>query len=116
MRKFSGATMGVDQGNEEVFSDFMNGGDMWTGAGSRERRLPVTFKEPFRSRPVVQVALSMWDMDMDANVRADIGAEKVTQYGFDLVFRTWGDTRVARVRMSWIAFGEVSSEDDWDLY
>jgi hypothetical protein len=54
-------------------------------------------------------------MDQGANVRADILADKVTTTGFDLVFRTWSDTRVARVRMNWMAIGEVRSEDDWDV-
>ncbi|AUC54018.1 hypothetical protein CDO87_12870 [Sagittula sp. P11] len=116
MRKFPGAALGVDQGTEEVFTDFEDGGEMWTGHGTRERRKAVTFSEPFRSPPVVQVALTLWDMDSQSNVRADISAEKVTPAGFEMVFRTWADTRVARVRMSWIAFGEASSPDDWDLY
>lgn len=116
MRKYIGSLIGVDQGNEEVFSDFASGGDMWTGSGSRERRKKITFSEPFRSIPSVQVALSLWDMDSAANVRADIIADKITEAGFELVFRTWSDTRVARVRMSWIAIGEVASEDDWELY
>lgn len=116
MKKYVGSLIGVDQGNDEVFSDFASGGDMWTGEGSRERRKRVTFSEPFRSKPSVQVALSLWDMDNRANVRADIAAENVTTNGFDLVFRTWGDTRIARVRMGWTAIGEVASEDDWALY
>lgn len=116
MKKYVGSLIGIDQGNDEVFSDFSSGGDMWTGHGSRERRKKIKFSEPFRSIPSVQVALSLWDMDQGANVRADIVADKVTETGFDLVFRTWSDTRVARVRMNWIAIGEVASEDDWDLY
>ncbi|PYG26847.1 H-type lectin domain-containing protein [Pelagimonas varians] len=116
MRKYVGSLIGVDQGNEEVFSDFASGGDMWTGHGARERRKKVIFSEPFRSTPTVQVALSLWDVDQGANVRADIGTDKVTEKGFEMVFRTWSDTRVARVRLSWTAIGEVSSEDDWDLY
>ena len=40
----------------------------------------------------------------------------VDRDGFDLVFRTWGDTKVARVRIGWIAIGAVKSEDDWELY
>lgn len=115
MRKYIGSLIGVDQGNEEVFSDFAAGGEMWTGHGSRERRKRITFSEPFRTQPSVQVSLSLWDMDQRANVRADIAADNVSPKGFDLVFRTWSDTRVARVRMSWMAIGEVSSEDDWDL-
>lgn len=116
MRKFTGSLIGVAQGNEELFSDFASGGDMWTGSGSRERRKTLRFTEPFRTPPSVQVALSLWDMDQGANVRADIAAENVTTTGFDLVFRTWSDTRVARVRMNWLAIGEVASEDDWTLY
>lgn len=116
MRTFSSASFGVDQGNEEVFTDFKDGGEMWTGEGARERRKWVTFSRPFKSKPVVQVALSLWDMDSGANVRADISADKVSETGFDLVFRTWSDTKVARVRMSWLAMGEVPSEDDWELY
>ncbi|GAA4220233.1 hypothetical protein GGQ68_000588 [Sagittula marina] len=115
MRKFHAATMGVDQGNEDIFADFLDGGEMWTGEGTRERRKPIVFSEQFRSRPVVQVGLSMWDMDNCANLRADVAADKVTERGFELVFRTWADTKVARIRMNWLAIGEVASEDDWDL-
>ena len=88
---------------------------MWTGEGARELRRVVEFEEPFLSDPVVQVSLSMWDMDQKTNQRADIAAEMVNREGFVIVFRTWGDTRVARVRADWIAMGEVRGEDDWDV-
>jgi len=116
MRRLNASLIGIDQGNVEVFSEFANGGDMWTGRGARERRKAVRFSEPFRAPPTVQVSLSMWDMDQGANGRADLLADNITETGFDLVFRTWSDTRVARVRMSWLAIGEVTSEDDWQLY
>ncbi|MBU2959448.1 H-type lectin domain-containing protein [Citreicella sp. C3M06] len=116
MRKMEGSRVGVDQGNTEIFSEFATGGDMWTGSGTRERRKTIRFAEPFRTPPVVQVSLSLWDMDQGANLRADISADKVTENGFDLVFRTWSDTRVARVRMSWLAIGELPNEDDWQLF
>lgn len=115
MKKLIGSRVGIDQGDEEVFSEFATGGDMWTGHGSRERRKSVTFSEPFRTPPTVQVAMSLWDIDQRANVRANVAAENVTRSGCDLVFRTWDDTRVARVHMNWLAIGEVQSEDDWDL-
>ncbi|MEM1101782.1 MAG: H-type lectin domain-containing protein, partial [Pseudomonadota bacterium] len=56
------------------------------------------------------------DMDNAANSRADVRAEAVTVSGFELVFRTWGDTRVARVRANWTAIGELRQADEWDLY
>ena len=36
--------------------------------------------------------------------------------GFDIVFRTWNDTQVARIRVAWTAIGELPNEDDWALY
>jgi hypothetical protein len=55
-------------------------------------------------------------MDGNTNQRADLRAEKITARGFDLVFRTWGDSRVARIRADWMAMGELTAEDDWELY
>jgi hypothetical protein len=39
----------------------------------------------------------------------------VTTEGFEIVFRTWGDTRIARIRADWMAIGAVRDEDEWDL-
>ena len=115
MRSFSGWRGGVDQGDVEVFSDFENGGDMWTGTGRRERRAAVVFSGPFREVPVVHAGMSLWDFANDANMRAEVTAENVTTAGFDLVFRTWSDSRVARARLSWLAIGALAGDDDWDV-
>lgn len=98
-----------------LFSDFADGGPMWTGHGPRESRHQIAFREAFRERPAVMVAISLWDLDKETNMRADVAAEHVGPAGFDLVFRTWGDTRVARVRADWTAIGPLRDEDDWDI-
>ena len=116
MKRIQNNLIGLDQGSVVLFSDFENGGKMWTGEGARLKRKKVSFAEVYKNPPMVHVSMSMWDMDQDRNQRADISAEKITEKGFDLVFRTWGDTRVARVRADWIAIGELSYEDDWTLY
>lgn len=116
MRRISSASVGIDQGSRVLFSDFADDGVMWTGSGDRESRHIVKFKEPFRAPPSVIVSISMWDTDHKTNARADITAENVTAKEFHLVFRTWGDTRIARIRADWMAIGPVKDEDDWDLY
>lgn len=116
MKRLQNHLIGIDQGDLLLFSDFEDGGPMWTGTGPRESRHPVTFSEPYRRPPAVHVALSMFDMDEKTNQRADIAAENVTATGFELVFRTWQDTRVARVRAGWLAIGELAHDDDWELY
>ena len=108
--------VGIDQGEVILFSDFEDEGEMWAGTGPRERRQAITFSEAFQTLPVVQVGLAMWDIDMRAPSRVDLRAENVSAQGFDCVFRTWADTRVARVRVSWIAIGGLRQPDDWDLY
>ncbi|SDY17273.1 H-type lectin domain-containing protein [Citreimonas salinaria] len=115
MQRFPRGQLAIDQGETEVFSEYEEGGPMWTGSGSRERRRTVTFATPFLAPPVVQATVSLWDTDQSTNLRADITAEHVTPEGCELVFRTWGDTRIARIRMRWIAIGAVASEDDWPV-
>lgn len=116
MKFFTTHPIGIAQGEEALFSDFADDGEMWTGSGPRERRKSVRFEDRFRSVPVVQIGISLWDIDTETPVRAEIRAENVTEAGFDAVFRTWSDTRVARIRAAWIAIGEVTHDDDWEVY
>ncbi|MDE3238418.1 MAG: H-type lectin domain-containing protein [Paracoccaceae bacterium] len=115
MIRLTGQTIAIDQGSLLVFDDYETNGEMWTGTGKRERRIEIRFAASFRGPPAVQVSLAMWDVHGGTNQRGDLGAEVVTERGFQLVFRTWDDTRVARIRANWIAIGEVPDEDDWDV-
>lgn len=107
--------VGIQQGSRILFSDFATDGPMWTGNGDRDLRYHVKFAESFREIPAVMVGISLWDADHQTNLRADLTAENVTVKGFDLVFRTWGDTRIARLRADWTAIGAMRDEDDWDV-
>lgn len=115
MIRVDGYQIGIDSGSLTLFSDFDTGGKMWAETGPREVRNHVTFSELFLKPPVVQVSISMWDLDQRTNLRADISAQEIDEAGFDIVFRTWGDTRVARIRADWQALGAVTSLDDWTL-
>jgi len=114
MKRIYASTIGVDQGSVMLFSDFDNDGEMWAGSGERESRTAVAFKEGFKSVPSVTVSLEMFDFDNRRNQRAETVVENITQHGFDIVFRTWGDTKVARAKASWMAIGGVDAEDNWD--
>ena len=115
MQRLSSHMTGIDHGSVILFSDFGTGGDMWTGSGPRELRQPVIFSEPFLTIPTVKVSLTMWDVDQKANCRLDISSAEIMPTGFIIVFRTWGDTRVARARAEWLAIGALRGEDDWQL-
>ena len=115
MLRISPHAVGATRGSAILFSDHDSDGPMWTGDGARLVRHPVRFSAPFVKRPVVHVALAMWDIAEGANQRADISADRITPEGFEIVFRTWGDTRVARVRADWLAIGPVLHEDDWEI-
>ncbi len=116
MRKLRNHLVGIDQGSVHLFSDFEDGGDMWAGKGARERRVRVEFSEAFKTKPCVQVSMDMFDMDQKTNQRSDISVDDISIKGFDIVFKTWGDTKIARVRASWLAIGEAKGDDEWDLY
>jgi hypothetical protein len=115
MKRISASRIGLDQGTRTLFSDFADDGPMWAGQGPREVRTPIRFAQGYADRPAVQVAISLWDVGQGANMRADISAERITAAGFELVFRTWGDTRIARIRADWLAIGPLRDEDDWEV-
>lgn len=115
MKRLYASVVGIDQGSVILFSDFDKGGPMWTDTGPRKNVTPVLFSETYLEIPSVFVTLDMWDMDKNKNHRIDIAAENITPEGFDLVFRTWEDTKIARARAAWMAFGEVRGEDDWEV-
>ena len=112
MKQLSSGKIGIAEGSTVMFSDFADGGAMWTGQGDRESRHGIGFSEPFRERPSVMVGNSMWDIVHRHTLRADTAAEKVSKTGFDLVFRTWGDTRDTRVRAAWTAIGPLRDDED----
>lgn len=116
MRKFDNGTIGIDHGDVVLFSDFEDDGQMWRGEGPRQSRAEVVFSQPYTKPPHVQVSISMWDISNNTNIRADVQAEDITEAGFSIVFRTWSDTQVARVRVAWTSFGEVGYDDGWELY
>lgn len=115
MAQLSSGVVGIDQGDATLFSDVETQGEMWTGSGDREARLNIVFSEPFRAPPAVHLTMSLFDMDRETNARGELVAENIDSEGFDAVFRTWGDTRIARLRVRWLAIGPIASEDDWDI-
>ena len=108
--------LGIEDGEIILFSDYEHDGPMWSGTGPREVRKPVVFKAPFSVPPSVRVWLTMVDISNEGNVRMDVQAEAVNAQGFAAVFRTWGDSKIARVRVAWQAIGELRQADDWDVY
>lgn len=115
MKRLESHLIGVEQGDVILFSDFEDDGAMWKGEGPRSARRGIAFSEAFADAPTVSLQLSMIDMSNDAYIRADLHADDVTTKGFDIVFRTWGDTRVARIRVAWQAIGPLRDEDSWDV-
>ncbi len=116
MKRLRNHLIGVEQGDIVLFSHYESGGKMWIGTGPRTHREAVRFSESFRTPPSVQAHLTMLDTDSNTNARLDLTVEGVTTEGFTIVFRTWDDTKVARVRAGWIAIGEMRHADEWELY
>lgn len=115
MRVFSSQSLGVEQGAVMLFSDFRDDGPMWAGRGDREVRRHVPFSRSFSELPSVSAHIGLWDADSQTNLRADLAVENVAVDGFELVFRTWANTRIARLRADWMAIGPVPHPDNWEV-
>ena len=57
----------------------------------------------------------MRDTVNQANARVVLSAQNITTEGFHLVFTTWSDTRIARVRADWLVIGAIKDDDNWDV-
>jgi hypothetical protein len=115
MMRINSGNIAIQQGSCVLFSDYADDGIMWSGSGVREHQRMVMFKERFAAPPAVMSGISMWDIHHQHNARCDVRTERITDKGFQIVFRTWGDSRIARVRVEWTAFGQVTDGDDWDV-
>lgn len=115
MKRLDSHLVGIEQGDVILFSDFEDDGPMWKGDGPRSARRGIVFSEAFLEPPAVTLHLSMIDMSNDAYIRCDLQPDEVSKTGFDIVFRTWEDTRVARIRVAWQAIGALRSPDHWDV-
>jgi hypothetical protein len=115
MKKLNRLCVAVDQGEVVLFSAIEDDGEMWTGTGPREVTKLIPFSEPFAAAPTVHVSPAMWDIEHRTNSRFDLTSEEVTAEGFTVRFRTWGDTRVGRIRVAWLAIGQVADDEAWDV-
>ncbi len=115
MKKLNAHRIGIDNGTVHLFSDFVEDGEMWSGEGDRVRRVRVNFTEPFLTPPMVQVGFTLWDISNTANTRVDLRSDAVTETHFDIVFTTWGDTKIARMHANWFAIGDVNDDEVWDV-
>lgn len=114
MKRFEHHAVAATQGSELLFSAFEDNGPMWSGQGPRLCTHPVRFSGRFVEPPLVHIGIGMADIDTSHNHRVDIRAVNVTTEGFDIEFRTWADSKVARIRAEWLAIGPVLYSDHWD--
>lgn len=103
----------VQQGQELLFEHYVDEGPMWAGYGERATASFVEFDRPYVDKPVVHVSISLLDVQTDPLIRYELTAENITSEGFEIIFKTWADSRFARVRVAWLAIGQAIRDEYW---
>jgi hypothetical protein len=111
------AMVAWEQDSLLLFDHVETRGPMWCGDGRREVAASVPFHRPFSGVPSVQVSIRMIDGDAKSNLRLDLSVSEVDAARFIVTARTWSDTRIGRLAVSWFAIGERAAEDEdvWTL-
>ncbi|KAG8703282.1 hypothetical protein FRC09_004260 [Ceratobasidium sp. 395] len=65
--------------------------------------IPVTFDKSFGSVPKVVVWFQEFEFDKAHNWRLQASAENITATGFTLKLSTWGDSKLYKAGVTWIA-------------
>lgn len=79
----------------------------WTlsnGTGARTFIAHVDFPEPYQQPPVVVLSLSGYKQK-GLTDRLTVQPIRIKKNGFDVKYRTWGDSQVKKVFVNWTAFG-----------
>ena len=105
----SAGGLGVLGGTCELFRHVDPDGYMWDGDGDRKVIKPIKFEQRLETNPLVFVSLQSIDASQGHNLRFDLRAENVTTRGFDVVFSTWFDTKIASCSVSWFAFSQTAA-------
>lgn len=77
--------------------------------GERSILVPVKFLTPFKVKPDVVVALTFVDSDKSTNFRINITADQITKEGFNVIVKTWYDSKVYHVEGTWTAVAPAST-------
>ena len=91
----------------ELFNHVDENGPMWSGDGDREVRFKLRFTASFQRIPHITLRISGMDSSCGQNLRFSLAAEAVTSESFVIVFKTWGDTKIARASVNWTAIGQA---------
>jgi hypothetical protein len=67
----------------------------------------VRFDQRFGAKPIVHLSLIGFDIDNSRNARLSLSPENITAEGFSLQIRTWLNTRMWSVEVSWLAIGSA---------
>lgn len=112
MKPISSNKIGIQSGTFTIFSDFDKAGEMWVGTGPRERQKRITFEDKFISPTSVTLNISLWNVYNETNFRMKLQAIDITELGFTASIKTWDDTRISRMHVTWQAIGEAIDPDE----
>jgi hypothetical protein len=73
--------------------------------GDRRFVAPILFERPFLTTPVVNLALSGFDVSNTDSARLRVRVEEITTKGFLVVAETWFNTEVHGFDVNWMALG-----------
>lgn len=91
----------------ELFNHVDENGPMWADDGDREVRFKLRFATGFQRAPHITLGISGLDSSCAQNLRFSLATDAVTPEGFVIIFKTWGDTKIARASVNWSAIGQA---------
>lgn len=81
------------------------GWNLGSGTGVRQFVSPdIAFQPPFVTPPRIALAISGLDSEHSTNLRVTVESSDIEADEFNIVIRTWDDSLVYSVVVTWIAY------------
>ncbi len=70
----------------------------------------VQFEKPFEAPPEILVFVNLLESKYGKNLRYDVQAEAISRDGFTVKIKTWGDSQILLIGVSWMAIPKELKE------
>jgi hypothetical protein len=79
---------------------------LFEGSGSRATEYTVPFNFTFKEPPAVQFSIIGMDVMKEGNTRFNIEILEIKKDSFKIRYKTWNDTQIWFIKISWMAIGQ----------
>ncbi len=96
----------IQTGTVEVSATTPGYASLQKGNGERAVMIDVAFAKSFEVKPDIIISVNSIDIPKESSIRISAKAISISRDGFTIIVKTWEDSKINGVTVSWIAISQ----------